>query len=196
MNDRPFLRQIRLRRDEVPSFADYPFSAPALQSLDTVRFHPDVTFFVGENGSGKSTLLEAIAVALRFNPEGGNKKLHFPHPPTPNSNCHLGMIAVMRGYFLRAESFYNLATRMEETGYQAHSYRNASIGFIFAALRAGMIPKTIPISIAKISAIIVTVGSMMRAIFIPSATATVIPSPRTTPTTPPSPESTTASIRN
>ena len=59
MRIRPFLRSIRLEREEVPDFSRYPFSIPALGSLDTLEFHEKVTFLVGENGSGKSTLVSA-----------------------------------------------------------------------------------------------------------------------------------------
>jgi len=50
---------VSLLRDRVPSFDEYPFNVPAVRHLDTLDFHPNVTFLVGENGSGKSTLLEA-----------------------------------------------------------------------------------------------------------------------------------------
>ncbi|MGA2584888.1 MAG: AAA family ATPase, partial [Tepidisphaeraceae bacterium] len=62
LNDRHFLASIYLVRDQVPSFKEYPFSLPAVSALETLTFHPSVTFLIGENGSGKSTLLEAIAV--------------------------------------------------------------------------------------------------------------------------------------
>jgi predicted ATPase len=53
---------VKLRRERVFSFDQYPFSLPAVRNLSTLDLHPAVTFIVGENGSGKSTLLEAIAV--------------------------------------------------------------------------------------------------------------------------------------
>ena len=61
--DRPYLREILLKRDDVDNFDVYPFCIPAIKELDFLEFHPDVTFFVGENGTGKSTLIEAIVVA-------------------------------------------------------------------------------------------------------------------------------------
>ena len=77
-----------------------------------------VTFFVGENGAGKSTLLEAIAVAYGFNPEGGTKNFNFS---TEDSHSELwqALTLVKRGYasdgfFLRAESFYNVATNIDQ----------------------------------------------------------------------------------
>ena len=114
------LRDVRLDRDRVPSFERYPFSLPAVRGLHRLELHPRVTFFVGENGSGKSTLLEAIAVACGFNPEGG--ALHEVEFTTRASHSELhrwlrvqipGRLE-MRGYFLRAESFYNVATAVEE----------------------------------------------------------------------------------
>jgi predicted ATPase len=72
-----YISQVRLRRDDVPSFTHYPFSLSAVRHLDVLDLHPRVTFLIGENGCGKSTLLEAIAVAWGFNPEGGSKNFRF-----------------------------------------------------------------------------------------------------------------------
>lgn len=58
-----YISRVSLRRDIVASFDRYPFSLPAVRSLEALDLHPRVTFFIGENGSGKSTLLEAIAVS-------------------------------------------------------------------------------------------------------------------------------------
>ena len=74
MEAKPYLQEIILKREEVPSFDIYPFNIPALTDLKSLKFHPDVTFIVGENGSGKSTLIEAIALHLGFGIEGGTKK--------------------------------------------------------------------------------------------------------------------------
>ncbi len=60
---------VKLRRDKIGSFDEYPFSLPVIRQLDTLELHPAVTFLVGENGSGKLTLLEALAVAWGFNAE-------------------------------------------------------------------------------------------------------------------------------
>jgi predicted ATPase len=75
-----YAMEVRLKRDDVPSFDAYPFSLSAVRGLDVLPLHPRVTFFVGENGSGTSTLLEAIAVSCGFNAEGGTKnfRLHAP----------------------------------------------------------------------------------------------------------------------
>ncbi len=114
-----FLIEIKLRRDKSPDMSTYPFSLPAVQSLETLVLHPNVTFVVGENGSGKSTLLEAIAVAWGFNPEGGTKNFGFS---TRDSHSELhkylrlsrGIGKPRDGFFLRAESFFNVASEIDK----------------------------------------------------------------------------------
>ena len=115
----PYLQSISLKRDRIKSFDYYPFCIPAVRELSTLEFGKNVTIFVGENGSGKSTLLEAIAVALGFNAEGGSKNFNFS-TRTTHSNLH-EFLRLSRsfkhfndGFFLRAESFYNVATNIDE----------------------------------------------------------------------------------
>lgn len=113
-----FVREVRLERERVASFERYPFAIPAIRHLDELALDAKVTFFVGENGSGKSTLLEAIAVACGFNAEGGSKNFSFA---TRRSESELHQfIRVVRGtrrwrdgFFLRAESHFNLASEIE-----------------------------------------------------------------------------------
>jgi predicted ATPase len=113
-----YVRSIALRRDKVESFDRYPFCLPAIKALQQIELHAKVTFFVGENGSGKSTFLEAIAVSLGFNAEGGSKNFRFG---TRRSHSVLneylriakGVKRPRDGYFLRAESFFNVATEIE-----------------------------------------------------------------------------------
>ena len=113
-----YLQEVALRRDRVPDFDRYPFSLPVISPLDRVEFRQPVTFFVGENGSGKSTLLEAIAVALGFNAEGGSRNFRFGTRPS-HSNLHeylrvvRGRERARDGFFLRAESYFNVATEIE-----------------------------------------------------------------------------------
>ncbi len=76
-NARNFLVELRLLRENVASFAQYPFTIPAIEGLDRLVFTRPVTFLVGENGAGKSTLLEAIATKWGLNPEGGSKNFNF-----------------------------------------------------------------------------------------------------------------------
>ena len=114
-----YLLEVILKRDGVPTFSEYPYNLNAVRNLERLRFHPAMTYVVGENGSGKSTLLEAIAVALGFNPEGGTRNFGFS---TRQSHSrlweHIGIAKGIRnpedGFFLRAESFYNVATNIEE----------------------------------------------------------------------------------
>lgn len=115
---RNFLVRATLRREKVPSFAEYPFSIPAIGSLDTIEFDRPVTFFVGENGAGKSTLLEAIAVGMGLNPEGGSRNFRFATRESHSSLSNFLRLSrsVRRArdsYFLRAESYFNVATEIE-----------------------------------------------------------------------------------
>ena len=114
-----YIRSIELKRAEVPSFAEYPFNLAAIWNLDSLSFHPGVTFIVGENGSGKSTILESIAVAYGFNAEGGTKNFNFSSRATHSDlNRYIRLIKGLKrpedGFFLRAESFYNLATNIDD----------------------------------------------------------------------------------
>lgn len=119
MVSKQYVAEIGLKRDEVPSFENYPFSLAAVRGLETLELHPAVTFFVGENGSGKSTLLEAVAVACGFNAEGGSKNFRFG---TRESHSELhrflrvsrGLPRPRDGFFFRAESFFNVATEIEK----------------------------------------------------------------------------------
>ena len=106
---------------EMPPASSYLCELPVVRYLaraGRLPFHAPVTFLVGENGAGKSTLLEAIAVAAGFNAEGGTRNFQFS---TNNTHSELyRCIGLARkaypkdGFFLRAESFYNLATNVDE----------------------------------------------------------------------------------
>lgn len=114
----------------------------AICSLESMAFNSPITFFVGENGSGKSTMLEAIAVAAGFNPEGGTKNYHFSTRDTHSELCDaLRLIRGCQmpgwGYFLRAESFYNVATKEEDYADLRHpseKYHEISHGESFLAI--------------------------------------------------------------
>jgi predicted ATPase len=113
-----YLVEIRLDRARVPSFDTYPFSLNAVRNLEELPLHKAVTFVIGENGSGKSTLLEALAVAWGFNAEGGTQNFSFDtrasHSPLYDYvQLSRGYKKPANGYFLRAESFYNVATEIE-----------------------------------------------------------------------------------
>ena len=108
-----FLRTVSLSVRDRPD--GHPFDVPAIASLDELTFAP-VTVFVGDNGSGKSTLIEAIAVATGFNAEGGGRNLSFEtHATHSELHEHLVMRFGRRptaGWFLRAETFYGMASRI------------------------------------------------------------------------------------
>lgn len=97
----------------------------AIRGLERLEFSKPITFFAGENGSGKSTLLEAIAISYGFNPEGGTKNYHFSTYDSHSELCEAirlskGYRKPGWGYFLRAESFYNVATKEKEYADFAH----------------------------------------------------------------------------
>lgn len=114
----------------------------ALRDVNEIRFSKPVTLFVGENGTGKSTLLEAIAVAHGFNPEGGSRNYSFSTRDTHSELCDAirivkGYRKEKWGYFLRAESFYNVATQEEEyadVDHPSEEYHNRSHGESFLKL--------------------------------------------------------------
>ena len=113
-----FIRECRINWDEIPDNS-YIRDISAFNGIDNIRFNSPVTFFVGDNGSGKSTLLEAMAVNYGFNPEGGTRNYSFSTYDTHSELCDAirlskGLKLAEWGYFLRAESFYNVATAEEK----------------------------------------------------------------------------------
>ncbi len=140
---KPYLLRAVLHPDAQIDFATYPFCIPAIKDLNQIEFHADVTFFVGENGSGKSTVLEALALALGFGPEGGTRNMGFKTTDSV-SNLHeslrlsRGFKKPTDGYFLRAESFFNVATEVDNLGtadtYGQKSLHERSHGEAFMAL--------------------------------------------------------------
>lgn len=116
--DTLFLSGITRKHNVLPEKDRYLLSIPALRDLKELDFSSPVTFFVGENGSGKSTLLEAIAVLCGFNPEGGTRNMNFSTLET-HSELHKLLRPIRSafrpsdGFFLRAESFYNVSSEIE-----------------------------------------------------------------------------------
>ncbi len=108
----------RLYADALAREERYILNLPVTKHLTSLEFDTPVTFFAGENGTGKSTLIEAIAVAFGFNAEGGSRNFNFS---TRSSHSVLSRYIDLRngrkrprdGFFLRAESFYNVATNIE-----------------------------------------------------------------------------------
>ncbi len=113
-----FIQSFGLKRDKISCFDRYPYDLPIVKFFDNIELHKNVTFLVGENGTGKSTILEALAVAYGFNPEGGSRNFNFS---TKNTHSVLseyiriskGVKNPKDGYFLRAESFYNVASNID-----------------------------------------------------------------------------------
>ena len=115
-----FVRSIRI--DDPLPCDSYLNSLPiikSLQKMERLDFSKKVTFLVGENGTGKSTLIEALAINLGFNPEGGTLNFNFS---TEDSHSVLhkylrvtkGIGIRKDGFFLRAESFYNVASNIDQ----------------------------------------------------------------------------------
>jgi predicted ATPase len=138
----PFLNTVELIHERIRNDGAYPYNIAAVRNLGKLTLHPRVTFLVGENGSGKSTLVEALAVACGMNPEGGGRNFNFS---TRKSHSKLGdCLRIGRPpshprdtYFLRAESFYNVATEIEKlgiTGYGTIPLHEQSHGESFFAL--------------------------------------------------------------
>ncbi|MBU8568657.1 AAA family ATPase [Virgibacillus pantothenticus] len=118
-SDTAFLKTVYLKEDRLPAADHFPFDLPIMKNFTGIAFHPNVTYIIGENGMGKSTLLEAIAIGLGFNPEGGTRNFNFS---SYDSHSPLDQyVRIARGtnqpkdhFFFRAESFYNVATNIEE----------------------------------------------------------------------------------
>jgi predicted ATPase len=113
----PFLRHVT----SVPEKVDptrYPFNVRAFSRGIDIAFRTNVTFFVGENGSGKSTLLEALAECCGFAPEGGNRDHHREALAERSELAQALRLSwlpkVAEGFFMRAESFFNFATYIEQ----------------------------------------------------------------------------------
>ena len=129
-----FITRIQLNKDTVPSFRIYPFNIKVVKNFDKLDFKSPVTFFIGENGVGKSTFIEAIAVAMGLNAEGGSQNFRFT---TKNTTSELykylkisKLFTPKTKYFLRAESFYNVATEVEKLD-SPYSLHNCSHGESF-----------------------------------------------------------------
>lgn len=112
------MQHLELIPKRIKDASVYPFSLPAVRRLLKLVFHPKVTFLVGENGSGKSTILEAVAIQMGMNPEGGGRNFNFATRSSHSTLCdaiRLSKASNQEGdsYFLRAESYFNLATEIE-----------------------------------------------------------------------------------
>jgi predicted ATPase len=149
-----FIRSVVFSRERSGEQSKYPFSIPAVRALTIQRelsLDQTVTFLVGENGSGKSTLIEAIAILAGFNPEGGTRNFSFSTRRS-ESPLHRSLRLIRgprrerTGYFFRGESYFNVATNIEDLdrdevfgrpvidSYGGHSLHEKSHGESFLSL--------------------------------------------------------------
>jgi len=116
----PFVRSLEIDWDDVEDDRQYPFNIASIAGLTSaLEFETPITFLVGANGSGKSTLLEALAVHEGLNPEGGSQNMMFETRSDTVSPLHSFLKVVRDGkprtkFFLRAESYFNVATKLED----------------------------------------------------------------------------------
>ena len=149
MNDL-FIRSLSIDWDEIPE-SSYVRGITAVARLDELVFEGPVTVFTGDNGTGKSTLLEAIAVAAGFNAEGGTRNYRFSTYDDVSELCRAlrlvrGFRRIKVGSFLRAESFFNVAsTAMREYNddgamedWHAESHGESFLSFITKYRQPGL----------------------------------------------------------
>jgi predicted ATPase len=139
------LKEISFLRERIARGAEYPLNIPAIASLKTLSIDSRVCFFVGENGTGKSTLLEAVAAHYGFGLQGGNRNF------SPNTTTSVKSIEPLAqalrlsftkktgaGFYLRAESFFNVASQVDDLGvsdgYGGKSLHDQSHGESFLSL--------------------------------------------------------------
>src|SRR5580704_9594 len=127
------LKKVELLRERVADWNDYPFKIPSIASLSALEITSRVCFFVGENGTGKSTLLEAMASHYGFGLEGGNR--NFSPNTTASVRSIEPLVKALRlsftkktglGFYLRAESFFNVASHVDALG-ASYSYGGKSL---------------------------------------------------------------------
>jgi predicted ATPase len=100
----------------------FPFSVPAVGAVARLRLDAPVTLLAGDNGTGKSTLIEALAAAIGFKPEGGELERLGERPAVPQTVFDGALAPILgenkprTGYFLRAESFFNIAAFIDSGG--------------------------------------------------------------------------------
>lgn len=138
-----YIKSVKINWEDVPNKNEYPFNIKVIKNLKELNFQKNVTFLVGENGTGKSSLLEAIAIKYGLNPEGGSSNFNFATYES-HSNLHEYLTITTSGnipktkYFLRAESFYNVASNINNLKindyYEGFNFHNCSHGEAFLEL--------------------------------------------------------------
>ena len=93
----------------------FPFDVPAVAAIEQLALDRPITLLAGENGSGKSTVIETAAESIGFAPQGGELARLSENPAVVHSVLRDRLEPVLsahkprNGYFLRAESFFNIA---------------------------------------------------------------------------------------
>jgi predicted ATPase len=126
----PFLTHVGLKEEKIQS-GIYPFTLPIIGEAFELKLTTPVTYLVGENGAGKSTMLEALAWAAGFGQGGGHRDQSYAEGAdghTLGRAFRMGWRQrVSGGFFLRAETFFNFATYLEEVGSTFGSYGGRSL---------------------------------------------------------------------
>nr|WP_241558941.1 AAA family ATPase [Oceanobacillus halophilus] len=117
--DTQYMKRVLLKTERISSYAKFPLNLSVIKNFKELILHPNVTYIVGENGMGKSTLLEGIAIGLGFNPEGGTLNYNFSsYDSHSNLDEYLriakGPYKPDNSFFFRAETFYNVASYVED----------------------------------------------------------------------------------
>ena len=111
-----FIKKIKINKENFPSLDIYPYNIEIIKNFKELNLTTPVTFLIGDNGTGKSTLIESLAIACKINPEGGTQNFCFS-----TKNTHTDLYRYLQieklgipetKFFLRAESFYNVATEI------------------------------------------------------------------------------------
>ena len=114
-----FVNRIELKKENI-DFNNYPFNIKCIRDFNVLEIDNNVTFLYGENGVGKSTFIEAVAIALGMNPEGGSNNMQFSNYDDYSELYKyliIGKFWVPKTkFFLRAESFYNVASDISNNG--------------------------------------------------------------------------------
>lgn len=137
-----FIEKIEVDSSKFPNKKEYPFNIEVIKNTKEINLTKNVTFLIGENGIGKSTFIEALAIACGLNPEGGTQNFMFSTRDTKYELSDYIRIPhiqrkVQTKFFLRAESFYNVATEIERLGvggYGKNSLHSCSHGESFLQL--------------------------------------------------------------
>ncbi len=116
LDSKLFITKIILEREGIENTSIYPFNIEVIKNFKELEFTSPVTFLIGENGVGKSTFIEALAVSVGLNPEGGSQNFNFKTKDTHSELANYLRVSTYNRprtkFFLRAESFYNVATEI------------------------------------------------------------------------------------